>query len=159
MKRFLVTLFLCFSSLAGADGMPGPWPFPWARKCPVRWESLEGRYILPESSQNTLLDLKVSVVDKLNFKLVRVSRFDRAGNLEASGLDWVAADQQIVRLWLYPFKQGEAPTWAVLKMHYASTEQTCDDDHLVAILTLEQADRVARHQTHYRLIRADGRGK
>lgn len=159
MKRFLFSICLLFGSLASADGMPGPWPFPWAKDCPVKWESLEGRYVLPESSQNALLDLKVSVVDKLNFKLVRVSRYDRMGGLEADGYVWVAANQKTIRLWLFPLKEGESPTWAVLKLHFSSNERTCDEDHLVAILTLDQPDSATRRQSQYRLIKVDGRGK
>lgn len=153
MKRIWFSICLLLSSSSFADGMPGPWPFPWAKDCPVRWESLEGRYLMPDSAQNATLTLKVSVVDKLDFKFVRVSRLSADGRLEADGYVWVAANQKTLRLWLYPLREGESPIWAVLKVHFASAERVCSEDHLVTILTLEQPDSVSRRQTQYRLIR------
>jgi hypothetical protein len=166
MKRVTrIFEFLLLAALLGAsaaqakyirpmgDGMPGPWPFPWAKECPVDWGLLAGRYLLSDSAQNQQLDLKITVVDRLNFKLVRVSRYGQDGFLVADGYAWVANNQKTIRLWLFPLRKSDPPTWAVLKLYHKTADLGCSEEMLVPILSLDQVDRSTHTQALYRLIR------
>lgn len=134
------------------QGMPLPWPFPWAKECPINWESLEGRYLLSDTDSQEL-DLKITVIDKMNFKLIRVARYDAAGHVLAEGVALVNNDQKSIRLWLLPRKKGAQPIWAEIKMFYRSSELFCSDEYLVPILTLDYQDKTTHTQAQYRLVR------
>lgn len=135
------------------DGMPLPWPFPWAKDCPVDWESMQGRYLLTPSAAKEQVDLQIHVVTSMNFKLVRVSRYGSDGVVIADGYIWIPAKQKTVRLWLFPLRPGDPPTWAVLKLYHRSSLKNCDQEGLIPILTLEQMDNSVRTQSQYRLVR------
>lgn len=136
------------------DGMPLPWPFPWAKDCDVDWAAMEGRYLLTPSKLGMQLDLKISVVAELNFTLIRVSRYGQDGQLLADGYVWVSAKQKTVRLWLFPLRRGDPPTWAVLKLHYTREKVAgCPAEFMIPILTLDQVDNTTHTQAQYKLIR------
>ncbi|MBX3020723.1 MAG: hypothetical protein KF799_03530 [Bdellovibrionales bacterium] len=162
MQRILGLLLL--ATLCGAaqaqtyrplgDGMPLPWPFPWAKDCPVDWESMQGRYALMPSDTKEQINLKITVVKQLNFTVVRVSRFGPDGIIIADGYTWIPLKQKTVRLWLFPLRRGDPPTWAVLKLyHQNSYARECAQEALVPILTLEQVDNTIHRQAQYRLVR------
>lgn len=164
LRKFLGLLLISglFSLSANAvgivrpmgDGMPLPWPFPWAKECPVNWESMQGRYLLMPNAFKQQLDLKISVIASLNFKLVRVSRYGQDGLVIADGYTWISANQKTVRLWLFPLRAGDPPTWAVLKLHHADDNVLdCAQERLVPILSLEQIDNTVHMQSRYRLVR------
>lgn len=135
------------------DGMPLPWPFPWAKDCPVNWDSMQGRYLLTPSAAKEQVDLEIRVVTSMNVKLVHVSRYGSDGVLIADGYIWIPAKQKSVRLWLFPLRAGDPPTWAVLKMYHRNTMSDCNQEGLIPILTLEQVDNSIRTQSQYRLVR------
>lgn len=122
------------------DGMPVPWPFPWAKECPINWENLNGRYELTDSLGGSEVSLRISVVMHKGLRLVRVSRYARKGGIEYDGSTFVTENQKFIRLYLAPIR-GEGPRiWATIKLHYQSEVMTCTADHLVPILSMRVGD-------------------
>jgi hypothetical protein len=150
----LVGVLLCMSSIhAGAEGLPLPWPFPWARDCAVNWTQMEGTYLLSDSANLDHIDLKITVITKQGFKLVRVSRYSQDGSLLYDGFTFVNEKQKTLRLYLVPANSNETPVWAVIKLHYQSWDLQCTADHLVPILTLEKTGSTSHEQTQYKLVK------
>lgn len=135
------------------QGLPLPWPFPWAKDCPVDWKSMEGRYVLSESKDREEIDLDITVIDRMAFKIVRVARYDRFGRLLADGFSFVGHNQRALRLLLKPRYRGQRPIWGTIQLFYQGNELLCSDDNLVPILTLETADSSKPSQTQYVLLR------
>lgn len=136
-----------------AEGLPLPWPFPWAKECPVDWQAMAGRYILSNSSNEEQIDLKITVINVHGFRLVRLSRFDGYGNLIADGFSFVSLNQRMLRMKLVGQDTTDNSIWALIKMHYTDWNLGCSDDHLVPILTLERTNSSTIYTNHYRLIR------
>jgi len=136
-----------------AEGLPLPWPFPWAKECPVDWQSMQGRYLLSDSSNQEQIDLKITVVTSHGFRLVRMSRYSRNGEMIADGFNFVSLNQRMLRMRLVPKSPFESPIWALVKLHYSDWNLGCAADHLVPILTLERANSSSSTASHYRLVR------
>lgn len=158
-KSLITCLIACAIPQARADvstlgqGLPLPWPFPWAKECPVNWKSMEGRYLLSDSNYGDQIDLKITIVEKVGYKLVRVSRYSAGGMLLSDGFTWVSEDEKMVRLWLYPKDTDESPTWAIIKLYYGTAALRCSADQLIPILTLEQPNIPDQDQKQFRLVR------
>lgn len=135
-------------------GMPLPWPFPWAKECPVDWENMSGTYLLTDSQDAESLDLKITIVRKGGFKLVHVSRYDMTGEILSEGFTLMTENQKTIRLGLYPTRGGTPSMWAMIKLHYSDAIQNCEKG-LVPILTLESAEDTTHAQVQYRLVRVD----
>src|SRR5947209_6654109 len=69
----------------GEDGWPLPFPFPWAKECPMDWDHLSGNYSVKDSTDTDSLFVKVTVLTKKGIRLVRVSRYSHAGKLIYDG--------------------------------------------------------------------------
>ncbi len=149
----LMSAFFISTSVAAADGLPVPWPFPWAKDCPVEWQSMAGRYLLSDTKDLQYIDLKITVISKEGFKLVRIARYNQNADLLFEGFTLVSGNQRTLRLTLMPTDRTLPSIWAVIKLHYQSDEIGCAADHLVPILTLEPNDPKNHQITRYKLVR------
>src|SRR6185312_10499834 len=84
----------------GEDGWPLPFPFPWAKECPMDWDHLSGNYTVKDSTETDSLLVKVTVLTKKGIRLVRVSRYSYTGRLMFDGTTTVTEKQKVVSLWL-----------------------------------------------------------
>jgi hypothetical protein len=153
MKFFINALFLGLAlsfSVAQAqppgnsqDGWPLPWPFPWAKECPMDWGSMNGVYKLAASAKYGRLVLHVTQAGGKNgLMLVHVSRVSSRGKLLYDGSTYVTPDQNVLSLYMQPqFAPDEPSIWAVIKMHYQSAVMSCDAADLVPILTVAPLDQ------------------
>ncbi len=166
MKLLIFILGMTLSWSAAADqsnlspfkqGLPLPWPFPWAKECPIDWKSMEGRYLLSDSMQEEELDIKITVISQMDLKLVRVSRYSRAGKLIADGFTMVNSKRRTLRLYMMPLDRQSTPLWAVIRLYYQSSVFSCSQDQLVPILTLDPPVGTDQTPTQYRLVRRSPR--
>ena len=141
------------SSRPFGQGLPLPWPFPWAKECPVDWKSLDGRYVLSESDDQEQIDLDISIIESLGFKIVHVARFTRTGLLIYEGFNFVGHNQRTIRLFLWPQRSYEPGTMAMIQLHYQGVDLHCTDENLIPILTLERVDSEQTSRTQYVLLR------
>lgn len=162
--KFLTTLILgmlfALNAYAGApngsdpDGLPLPWPFPWAKDCPVDWERLDGRYFLSDSSQSQQIELKITVVSNFEFSMVGLARYSSDGAMISEGFSWVPTGERFINIKLIPKVRGEDSVDALLKLHYFNdNDLRCSDDNLVPILTLDRESSSHHTKSHYRLVR------
>lgn len=135
------------------DGLPLPWPFPWAKECPVEWESLQGRYELSDSSQQEQLDLDVKVEQGAAYKVMRIARFTRWGQKISSGFSFVNPDTRAITMEMIPNNLTDPVTVASLQLHFLTKDHRCMDENLVPILTLQPRGAPASSQTQYRLMK------
>lgn len=167
MKSFkaliLAIVMLCGTAHALEDielygqGLPLPWPFPWAKDCPVDWKAMEGRYVLSESVENQEIDLDITVQEEAGNKVVHVAHFTRDGQMLAEGTTTVTPSQRAISLYLMPKQRRAAITWASIQMHFQGKETACTEDNLVPILTLQQIDSPNHAQMQYRLMKLSRR--
>lgn len=136
------------------DGMPLPWPFPWAQHCSVDWVAKQGRYSLMESRGGQEIELVVTDTGGNGTQLVHMIHYAHDGTLIDDGFTYIGHGQKIIRLWLRPSDTNHVETMAVLRLYHSSVDLMCNEDHLVAILTLSRGDGESRVQTQYRLERA-----
>lgn len=135
------------------EGLPLPWPFPWAKECPVDWNAMNGRYALADSKSVQYIDLKISVITGEGFKLVRVARYDQSGKLQAEGFTYVSEAQKTLALALEPSDKSQGEQWAVIELYYESPEEVCTPDHLVPILTLADTRSADHNVMSYKMIK------
>ena len=135
------------------DGMPLPWPFPWAQHCPVDWEEQQGRYSLMDSRGGEEIEFIVTEPDLSGTLMVHMSRYSRDGVLMDDGFTYMGRGQKMIRLWLKPADQHHLETLAILRLYHRSTDLLCQPDHLVPILTLQWGDGDTHTQSQYRLER------
>ena len=134
-----------FSTVASAHsplaGPIDPWPFPWAKECPVNWDTLGGYYLLAkDTTTNGGVSLRISVISKDGLRLLRVSRYSNLGSWKYEGTTFVTENQKLVRLYLSPVNHKGDPIWAIIKLHYVSDIMECSADRLVPIMTLQASD-------------------
>lgn len=154
MKLFLIFMAsFVVSSSVQAEGLPLPWPFPWAKECPVNWASMAGRYTLEDNSTDEQIDLKISIVTDMGMRLIRLSRYSMDGLLISDGFAFVSSNQRLIGLYLYSQRRNESPIWALIKLHHWNWDLGCSEDQLVPILTLEKVNSSTRKQSQYRLVR------
>lgn len=161
-KLFTVLALTC-AGVANADtikplgeGLPLPWPFPWAKECPVDWQRMAGRYVLSDSINDEQIDLKITVVTSPGFRLVQLSRYDRSGRIIAHGFSFVSLNQRMLRMKLVLHNSTDVSTdsgSASIKLHYSDWNLGCAEDHLVPILTFERSNSSTKSTNHYRLVR------
>ncbi len=135
------------------QGLPLPWPFPWAKDCPVNWKNMEGRYGLSDNLEREEINLDITVVERMGFKVVRVARYHRDGRLVADGFTFVGDSQRTIRLLLKPKIRSQRAIWATIQLHYQGFELLCSEDNLVPILTLEISGSSGPSQTQYVLLK------
>lgn len=158
----LILAFVSTSIVASAEqkqfipygqGMPAPWPFPWAKECPIKWSSITGRYVMFDQFEKDQIDLKLTVVKREGLKLMRISRYNVNGEMISDGVTVITEKQKSVRVYLRPLTNKTMPVWATLKLHYHDSLLSCDMSQLVPILTLlERRDKVST-EAQYRLVR------
>jgi hypothetical protein len=162
MKAFniLTMIFMAFSLNAHAgEGLPLPWPFPWAKECPIEWQSLEGKYAMADSSKEEQVQISLHTVTRAGFRLVRVARLAKDGTLIAEGFNFVSLNQRTVRLYLFPLDRNEPTQTAVIKYYFASSSLSCGKENLVPILAVEKRGSTSTGITNYRLVKEDQKGK
>jgi hypothetical protein len=165
MKAMMMTVLVGLALLVAtaqadvrpkAEGLPLPWPFPWAKECPVDWQTMAGRYVLSNSLNEEQIDLKITVINVHGFRLVRLSRFDGQGHLIADGFSFASLNQRMLRMKLVAQDSSDSSIWALIKLHYTDWNLGCSEDHLVPILTLETTNSSSSGKSYYRLVRAPG---
>ena len=154
ISTILIGLLISLSATAG-EGLPLPWPFPWAKECPVEWQSLEGKYALADSSKEEVLKISFHKLTKSKdgLKLAHVARLRADGTLVAEGFGTFTENQRSLRLSLYPLDVKEAAQAVVIKLFYQSESFACTKQNLVPILTVEKRGSSTTGTTSYRLIK------
>jgi hypothetical protein len=135
------------------EGLPMPWPFPWAKDCAVKWSTVSGRYLLFESDSHHEVELKISMVTQKGLRFMRISRFTSEGVMISDGLTPVTIDQRSVQVQLRPLTPGGYPVYASLKYYYDTSDFSCEMSRLVPILALTEKRPDHVTQVQYRLIR------
>ncbi len=157
---FLATVFLFTSLTASAEqkfepygqGMPAPWPFPWAKECPVKWSSLTGRYVMYDQFEQDEIDLKLSLVTRSGLKMMRISRFSKKGTIISDGFSVITEKQKSIRVYLRPTSNKTMPVWASLKLYF-DKDYSCEMSRLVPILSLVERHANVTTEAQYRLVR------
>jgi hypothetical protein len=140
------------------QGLPLPWPFPWAKECPVEWEALQGRYSMAHSEKHEAIQLNITFLSKFGLRLVRVARLDHKGGVLSEGIAIIHDGQRSISLPLNAVDGQSAPIMAELKFYYSSRVLSCDSDYLVPILSLKDPGGSTSEHIDYRLIRIDEGG-
>lgn len=135
------------------EGLPLPWPFPWAEDCPVQWSALSGRYTMLDSESKDEVQLTISIVTDHGFRFLRISRFASDGTFLSDGVTFLARNQRSARVYLNPLDDRQPPLWANIKLYYASEIFSCEMNSLVPILSLIEKQNEKNVETRYRLVR------
>jgi len=135
------------------EGLPLPWPFPWAKECPVQWASISGRYAMLDSMYQEEVDLKISIVTEGGLKFMRISRFNSSGAMISDGFTFLTPNQRSVRVYLRPMTRKHGPLWANIKLYHGSSRFSCEMASLVPILSLVEKQQDHTTETLYRLVR------
>lgn len=135
------------------EGLPLPWPFPWAKECPVQWSSLSGRYAMLDSTTQDEVDLKISIVTDRGLRFLRISRYNSSGNMISDGFTFLTRNQRSVRVYLRPLKDHQPVLWANIKLYHSSEIFSCEAATLVPILSLVERQDHMTTETLYRLVR------
>jgi len=158
MIRKISALFalLALTTVAHADftthGLPVPWPFPWAKDCPMDWSTYDGMYSLTANTSIGRLNLKVQAEGADGLLLVHVTRVNSKGKVTYDGTTYIEETQKVLALWLVPAENPRAPSvWAEIRMHYNSKQLTCADT--VPVLTVAPNQDQEADATAYELIR------
>lgn len=156
--RYIITILTFFgglaASMANADGLPLPWPYPWAKECPINWKSVSGRYTLVESSNYEELEIQIAEVIPGGPLLAMVTRLADHGKTVAEGFSLIMVDQRILQLDLvYTDGRNETKAKAWVKLYHGHESiETCNQRQLVPILTL-QSEIGNKRSRQYRLIK------
>lgn len=121
---------------AGADGIPRPWPFPWAKTCPMSWNDLAGRYKMVGSSSREQIVVRISSDEREDLVTIRLVRVTSSGRIRAIGLAMVYSSEREVRVHMVPVREKYGTSWVTLRMHYNSKVLSCQQEALVPILTV-----------------------
>jgi hypothetical protein len=138
---FLMGAVLFSNTSARANDLMVPWPFPWAKECPVEWKEFSGRYILQDMNggmmtSDQFIELAVSVEYRNGIRLARVAQFDIFGEVVSAGITVVNDSERALRLRLIPVDPSKPFMDAEIRLYYTSNERLCTMDHLVPILNL-----------------------
>jgi hypothetical protein len=136
VKIMAVLVASQLSWAAGADGIPRPWPFPWAKSCPMSWSDLAGRYKMVGSTSREQILVRVSADNREDLVTIRLVRVTSAGNIRAIGLAMVYANENEVKVHMVPVREKYGASWVTLRMHYNSKVLSCQQAALVPILTV-----------------------
>ena len=132
---FLAFTLLLISGISGADGIR-PWPFPWAKDCPMVWESLAGDYTMVGSANEDQIVVRVSSSSDGDLRTIRLVRLTSLGEVKAIGLAIVSAEEREVKVHMIPVVPDYPSSWVTLRMYYNSEVSSCDIKTLVPILTV-----------------------
>lgn len=161
IRNWILSVLLAFSTVSAhaadrfqpyGEGMPAPWPFPWAKECPIKWSGLTGRYVMFDQFQQDEIDLKLSIVSREGLKMMRISRYSREGVMISDGITVITEKQKSVRVYLRPLTTKTMPMWAALKLHF-DKDYSCDMNRLVPILSLFERRDNLMTEAQYRLVR------
>lgn len=148
---YLILVF--FSVFARADGSPVPWPFPWAKDCPVQWSSVVGRYTLVDNYAGEEVSIRISFVHHRLLHVLRIARYDRHGQILSDGYSFVTENQNVFRVYLRPHEPGEHPYWATIRLYFNDARLICGGDSLVPFLSLIDMGPGVTQESLYRLVR------
>lgn len=150
---FLI-IVLMLTTKGHSDGLPVPWPFPWAKECPISWQSFEGLYTLAESGTKDQLLISVHPTSsRRGLKLVRAVRLSENGYTLAQGFSIIGQTQKAIKITLVPVDEWGESTVATIKLYYQSDTRNCSDKNLIPILSLYESGRDGEHLTHYRMLK------
>ena len=133
------------------EGMPGPWPFPWAEGCEFSWASLKGHYIMIDRVHDERMELRISVARSREGKRLRIARYIRGGVRVAEGWAPLVHSQRSVEVLLTPKFPGVGSAVVDLRMHFDST-MSCKKSRLVPILSLREEMGQEELKVTYRLV-------
>jgi hypothetical protein len=155
----LVMLTLAYAPISFAkDGMPSPWPFPFAKDCPMAWDNLGGLYNMSDSNTRDQILVKVNEGDDASVKVIRVVRMSSKGRARAFGLAMVLEDEREFHVHMIPATKSDGPdTWVGVRMYYTSLVKSCEASYLVPIMTVSR-DEANTDQSDYVLIRQQAQG-
>jgi hypothetical protein len=161
MAARLIYLSLVFSSIfaraesleAFTGGSPVPWPFPWAKDCPIQWSNLIGRYTLVDNSNGEEVSIRISFQHHRMLHVLRITRYDRSGHLLSDGYSFITENQKVFRVYLRPFSPDERPYFATIRLYYSDPRLVCGTDSLVPILSLVELQSGVSREVQYRMIR------
>lgn len=142
-----------FSYQVFGEGLPLPWPFPWAKECAVNWDTLTGRYAMESDLEGDQIDLKISIINRLGDRWARVFRFNKEGRLIAEGASPIKKELRAIRVKMRSVVKDNKVSWISLRLHYADAAYQCYESRLVPILTMETMRGNSLVETQYRLIR------
>lgn len=155
--KFALVLLVTLSATALAEvrpygqGLPLPWPFPWAKDCPMDWDSLNGTYTLSDSSFDERLEIRITVSRRTEQRFVRISRFVN-GTMVADGRGMIDPERHSFRVYMRPLSERADAIWASVRFYFPDDQQLCSQN-LVPILTLQTAGGVVNGDSQYRLMR------
>ena len=161
-RQILMAAVFIFSSLTASaeqkfvpygQGMPAPWPFPWAKECPVKWASISGRYVMFDQFEQDQVDLKLTFLSREGMQQMRISRYSKGGVMLSDGFTPITEKQKMVRVYLRPLSNKTMPVWATLKLHF-DKDYSCEMSRLVPILTLFERRANVTSEAQYRLVRS-----
>jgi hypothetical protein len=138
-----------------AEGLPLPWPFPWAKECPMNWQALNGQYLLSDAAESDTLDVSISTYDRVGVRVVRVARYTGHGELIYQGFSTVTENQRTIRLSLLPANGTDCAVQAVIKLHFQSSVNLCSMDHLVPILTIMRGTGASPKRIQYKMVKIE----
>lgn len=158
VSYWLLTIAMFGSLTANAssgilDGLPVPWPFPWAKECPIQWQALDGYYELSSASGPGTVTMRIKVTQRGHLNLIRVIRYSAGDSWIYEGATYVGRNQKFIRLYLSPAKKSGPAIWAVIKLHYTSKSTNCAETNLVPILTIQKHEDEPETYTNYKLVR------
>ncbi len=138
-----------------SEGLPLPWPFPWAKECPMDWRELGGHYMLADTDLNSRLDITISASPDRGLRLVRVARYTSYGQVLYQGFAAVSENLKTIRVELMPAEKDQLPIQAIIKLFYQSSQIGCAADHLVPILTLVVSKDCTTQKIQYKMVKME----
>lgn len=153
----VLALWPLHADMSTSEGLPLPWPFPWAKECPVDWDGMAGKYVLTDGSMtNGHITVRISIVTKHGDRLMRVTRVGSHGEVVYDGSTTLLPDQRVVHVYLVPQDKTSDVVYATIKLFYASEEMDCTENQLVPILSIRPVNSTdPNDQVEYRLVRIE----
>jgi hypothetical protein len=136
------------------EGLPLPWPFPWAKECPVKWQSLEGTYTLYNKMVDDQITLRVEMTSRYR---VTVSRLAADGTVLNKGSVAFDSTDRELTVTLRPKFSGVDKIKANLRFyHKQGHASACTKDAIEPIVTLGDDEA---EQIPFQMVRVDSDGK
>jgi len=136
-----------------SEGLPLPWPFPWAKECPIDWKSIDGRYSMSDSARDERIEISTWLIQAWNLHVIRVQKFSDQSELLAQGFAVITESQRTISLELISVDGSqEHNAEASVRFYYRSDELMCTAERLVPLLQLKRVEAGSIIQTTYRLI-------
>lgn len=152
MLALLALTTMAHAAQLDKDGLPVPWPFPWAKECPTDWNAFEGVYKMTTNSDAGRLTFRVDGEGEGGLLRVRVTRLSPKGRPTYDGSTYIDFTQKVVALWLTPTDDASHPSvWGEIRLHYNSKDLTCANT--VPVLTVAPDEQKEAEGTAYELIR------